>query len=216
MIHQSPSMPPTMIQQAMADLAVQDRQTSMNQMSKSATGQPLVPLHTTAPTVGQAQAVIPPSNSSQQIGSNLSSVNSTSTQSNTNSTNSAVPFQSQLSNQYVKRAGFRGKAFMHISIQYSSGGAVAAPSSSNSPSPLATPPLSASPLPSAPSAHAQQPLAQQALKKWGILSNLFQPANGEEEESETEQHNVGQHSINAGNTNKKGGLMSALGKLTRR
>ncbi|PAV75930.1 hypothetical protein WR25_19138 [Diploscapter pachys] len=53
-------------------------------------------------------------------------------------------------------------------------------------------------------------------KKWGILSNLFQPANGEEEESETEQHNVGQHSINAGNTNKKGGLMSALGKLTRR
>ncbi|PAV75931.1 hypothetical protein WR25_19139 [Diploscapter pachys] len=143
MIHQSPSMPPTMIQQAMADLSVQDRQTSMNQMSKSATGQPLVPLHTTAPTVAQAQAAIPPSNSNQQIGSTLSSVNSASTQSNTNSTNSAVPFQSQLSNQ-----------------QYSSGGAVAASSSSNSPSPLATPPLSASPLPSA---HAQQPLAQQAL-----------------------------------------------------
>ena len=41
------------------------------QMSKSATGQPLVPLHTTAPTAAQAQAVIPPSNSNQQLGETI-------------------------------------------------------------------------------------------------------------------------------------------------
>ncbi|WKY09386.1 hypothetical protein Q1695_002057 [Nippostrongylus brasiliensis] len=172
LIHQSPSMPPTVLK-AMGELTVRGATSSITgerespKMTKSATGNPLI---ATSPP-----AIVPPVSTPSQ---------------------------------YVKRAGFRGKAFMSVTYAPSSGlPSSVTPEQRGAAVTTTTPAVTGAP--NASSAFPRNTRNRQTFHG----KTDYNKVNGDDEESEGEQAPAGQ---SMGNGQKGGFFLSKLTKLTRR